>query len=157
MLRLKSKMHAQMPRVMAPSGETHYERNRHYCWLAHHLCMPHDGFSVAARSSFVKTASLGILLMRYAPLRMAPSCTFEIPLRLLRILPASLMLSGSLILFGGAKSSPVKVPDLRSRCGLGMAASSSKALTVGVNAGTDGEYGRLSPSGLSDLPATLSR
>jgi len=156
MLRLKSKMHAQMPRVMAPSGETHHERNRHHYLLAH-LCMSHDGFSVAAISSLVKTASLGIRLTRYAPLRMAPSCTFEIPLLLLRILPASLMLSGSLILLGGAKSSPVKVPDLRSTCGLGMAASSSKALTVGVNTGTAGEYGRRSPNGLSDLPAALSR
>lgn len=41
--------------------------------------------------------------------------------------------------------------------GLGIGASSSNALTVGAYAGTIGEYGRLSPRGLSDLPATRSR
>jgi hypothetical protein len=38
------------------------------------------------------------------------------PLRLLRILPASLIESGSLNFLGGAKSSEVNVPDLRSMC-----------------------------------------
>jgi hypothetical protein len=41
--------------------------------------------------------------------------------------------------------------------GLGIAASSSNALTIGANDGTAGEYGRLSPNGLSDRPATRSR
>jgi len=41
--------------------------------------------------------------------------------------------------------------------GLGIGASSSNALTIGANDGTAGEYGRLSPNGLSDRPAALSR
>ena len=40
--------------------------------------------------------------------------------------------------------------------GLGIGASSSNALTIGAYDGTAGEYGRLSPNGLSDLPAALS-
>lgn len=81
------------------------------------------------------------------------------------MLPASLMLSGSLNFFGGAKSKAVKVPDFLSKClkavstsdthdlfgstyGDGIGASSSKALATGVKAGTVGEYGRLSPNGL---------
>jgi len=40
--------------------------------------------------------------------------------------------------------------------GLGIGASSSNALTTGAKAGTAGEYGRLSPNGLSDLPAARS-
>jgi hypothetical protein len=123
----------------------------------------------------VPTMSCGRRLTRYAPLRMAPSCICETPLRLLRMLPASLMVSGSLNRFGGAKSSPVNVPDLRSKClsgrlawmvrrggygityGLGIEASSSKALAVGTKDGTAGEYGRRSPRGLSERPATRSR
>lgn len=54
--------------------------------------------------------------MRYAPPRIALSCVVEIPLRLLRMLPASLMFSGSLNFFGGAKSNEVNVPDFLSKC-----------------------------------------
>lgn len=121
------------------------------------------------------TTPWGRRLTRYAPLRMAPSCACDTPLRLLRMLPASLIVSGSLNRLGGAKSSPVNVPDLRSKClseglvvrgsrrgdsmtyGLGIEASSSKALAVGMKDGTAGEYGRRSPRGLSDRPATRSR
>lgn len=67
------------------------------------------------------------------------------------------MVSGSLNFLGAAKSRDVKVPDFLSMWGLGIGASSSKALTTGAKAGTIGEYGRLSPNGLSDRPATRSR
>ena len=68
-----------------------------------------------ARSSLVNTMSSGRRETRPAPFRIAPSCLDEIPLRLLRILPASLMESGSLNFLGGAKSSPVNVPDFLSK------------------------------------------
>jgi len=67
------------------------------------------------------------------------------------------MLSGSLNFLGAAKSRDVNVPDFLSMCGLGIGASSSNALTTGANEGTAGEYGRLSPNGLSERPAARSR
>lgn len=51
----------------------------------------------------------------------------------------------------------VRYSDQECTHGLGIGASSSKALTTGAKAGTDGEYARLSPNGLSDRPATRSR
>ena len=104
------KMRAQMPRRLEASIVS--STNRHHV----HGRIPHWGLRVVARSSLVKTTSLGIRLTRYAPPRMAPSCLDEIPLWLLRILPASLMESGSLNLRGGAKSKDVKVPDFLRRC-----------------------------------------
>ena len=75
---------------------------------------PQVGFSAAIMSSFVLTVSPGNLLTRCAPLRIALRCIAETPLRLLRMLPASLMLSWSRnTRLGGAKSREVKVPDLR--------------------------------------------
>lgn len=65
----------------------------------------------------VKTWSPGSLLIRPAPPRMALWAAREMPLRLERMLPASLLLSlGSLNFLGGRKSSAVKVPDLRRSC-----------------------------------------
>lgn len=64
----------------------------------------------------VKIWSPGRRLMRPAPPRMALSCAFDMPLRLLRMEPASLRASELSNLRGGAKSSAVKVLDLRSRC-----------------------------------------
>ena len=70
-------------------------------------------------SSLVETTSFGILLTRLAPLRIANCALFDMPERFERIEPAaepgrddgpSLRNFG-----GGAKSSAVKVPDLRSR------------------------------------------
>ena len=75
--------------------------------------MFHDGLSFSSMSACVKMVSPGSRLTLPAPLRMAPSCTAEMPLRLLRIDPASLRLSESMNLRGGAKSRPVKVLDLR--------------------------------------------
>lgn len=75
---------------------------------------PHVGLSAAIISSFVLTLSPGNLLTRCAPLRIAWSCIADTPLRLLRMEPASDMLSWSRkTRFGGAKSREVKVPDLR--------------------------------------------
>jgi hypothetical protein len=77
-------------------------------------------------SSLVKTISLGILLTRLAPLATAYLPAADIPERLDRIEPASDALEpGSRNLGGGAKSRPVKRPDLRSKCGLGRTARSS--------------------------------
>lgn len=64
----------------------------------------------------MKTVSPGRRLTLPAPLRMAAWLTAEIPLRLLRILPASLIVSASLNLRGGAKSRAVKVPDFLNKC-----------------------------------------
>lgn len=77
--------------------------------------MFHAGLSFCSIAACVKMVSPGSLLTLPAPLRMAPSCTAEIPLRLLRIEPVSLRLSLSTNLRGGAKSRPVKVLDLRRR------------------------------------------
>jgi hypothetical protein len=110
-------------------------------------------------SSLVKTISLGILLTRLAPLAMAFLPTADMPERLERMEPASDALEpGSRNLGGGAKSRPVKRPDLRSMCGLGMTARSSKELARGVCGRTDGLKGLGLPSGLSGLiPFCLSR
>ena len=76
--------------------------------------MVHAGLSFCSMAACVKMVSPGRRLTLPAPLRMAPSCTAEMPLRLLRMLPASLRLSfASANLRGGAKSRPVKVEDLR--------------------------------------------
>lgn len=61
-----------------------------------------------------KMISPGRRLTRPAPLRMALSFARERPLRFERMEPASDMESGSLNFLGGAKSRPVKLPDLRS-------------------------------------------
>lgn len=118
--------------------------------------MLHSGLSTSCIAAGVKMVSPGSRLTLPAPFRMAPSCTAEMPLRLLRMEPASLRLSfASTNLRGGAKSRLVKVPDLRRRwlrhavlarpgvCagrretyGLGNAGISSKALTNGEWAGT---------------------
>lgn len=76
---------------------------------------PHEGLSWSAKAACVNTLSPGRRLTRPAPLRMAAWLTAEMPLRLLRMLPASLMVSFSLNLRGGAKSRPVNVLDLRSK------------------------------------------
>lgn len=99
----------------------------------------------------------------------------DMPLRLLRMEPASEAVSLPLNRGGGAKSSAVKVPDLRRRWlrgilvvvlgimharggpyGLGMGARSSKDDCNGMWADTAGEYGRNPPRGLSGRPACLS-
>jgi hypothetical protein len=67
----------------------------------------------------VPRSSLGTRLIRYAPARMACCCPVEMPLRPLRplrMLEASLPASVFLNLGGGAKSKPLYVPDLRSKC-----------------------------------------
>lgn len=75
---------------------------------------PQVGLSAAIMSSLVLTLSPGKRLTRCAPLRIACNCIAETPLRLLRMLPASLMVSWSRkTRLGGAKSREVKVPDLR--------------------------------------------
>lgn len=70
-------------------------------------------------SSFVKTWSVGRRLTRYAPFRIASDCIADTPDLLLLMLPliepASLIVSGSRNLRGGAKSSPVNVPDFLSK------------------------------------------
>lgn len=54
---------------------------------------PQVGLSAAIISSFVLTLSPGNLLTRCAPLRIACNCIADTPLRLLLILPASLIVS----------------------------------------------------------------
>lgn len=93
--------------------------------------MPHCGLRVSAVWACVNTVSPGRRLTRPAPFLIAPSWTDEIPLRLLRMLPASLVVSASLNLRGGAKSSPVNVLDFLRRWGLGREAISSKEETNG--------------------------
>lgn len=61
------------------------------------------------------TMSVGRRLTRYAPVRMLFICVYEIPDRLLRMLPASLAVS-FLNRGGGAKSKLSNVPDLRKAC-----------------------------------------
>lgn len=121
--------------------------------------MSNLGLSWFIMSSLVKTISLGILLTRLAPLAMALLPTADIPDRLERMEPASEALEpGSRNLGGGAKSRPVKKPDLRSMCGLGMTARSSNELAKGVCGRTDGLKGLGLPRGLSGRrPFCLSR
>jgi len=108
---------------------------------------------------------------------MASRCTAEMPLRLLRMEPESLPFSVPRNRGGGAKSRPVKVPDLRRAnlggmlvrllcCnvgfeethGLGMAARSSKLCARGTCALKAGLYGRAVPVGLSGpRPSCRSR
>lgn len=76
----------------------------------------HEGFSWSSMAAVVNTVSPGRRLTRPAPLRIALSCAWEMPLLLLLMLPASLATSGSLNFLGGAKSRAVKVPDFRSKC-----------------------------------------
>jgi hypothetical protein len=76
----------------------------------------HFGLSVSAIAACVKTWSPGRRLTRPAPLRMAPRFLAEMPLPILRTLPASLIESASLNRRGGAKSRAVKVPDFRNVC-----------------------------------------
>jgi hypothetical protein len=78
--------------------------------------MVQEGFSFVCIWDAVKMLSSGSRLTRPAPLRIAPSCTAEMPLRLLRMEPVSLRVSESWNLRGGAKSRPVNVLDLRRRC-----------------------------------------
>lgn len=67
-------------------------------------------------SFFVPTTSLGMRLTRYAPARMLCSCAADMALRLLRMLPASLIVSVFLKRGTGAKSRAVNVPDFRREC-----------------------------------------
>lgn len=78
--------------------------------------MPQLGFNVVPRDACVKTVSPGSRLTRPAPARSAFRPTPDMPLCILRTLPVSFITSGSLNLRGGAKSRPVKVLDLRSKC-----------------------------------------
>jgi hypothetical protein len=66
-------------------------------------------------SSLVPTMLPSRRLTRYAPVRMFCIWVFEMPDRLLRMLPASLSVS-FLNRGGGAKSRFVKVPDFRNAC-----------------------------------------
>ena len=88
---------------------------RDYALLTKLIC----GLNWSRMLSLVVTTSFGILLTRLAPLRIAYCALFDMPERFERIEPAaepgregvpSLRNFG-----GGAKSSAVKVPDLRSR------------------------------------------
>ena len=81
----------------------------------YNACMFHCGFRASLRSCFVPTNSFGIRLTRYAPARMLWLVRADTPLWLLRIDPESEAVSLFLKRGGGAKSSAVKVPDLRSR------------------------------------------
>ena len=91
------------------------------------------GLSWFSMSSLVNTTPLGILLTRLAPLAIAFLPTADMPDRLERMEPASDAFEpGSRNFGGGAKSRPVKRPDLRSKCGLGSTARSSKELANGV-------------------------
>lgn len=75
------------------------------------------GLRLLVMSSWVPTISLGILLTRYAPLRIAILPALDMPDRLERIEPASDALEpGSRKRGGGAKSRAVKVLELRSKC-----------------------------------------
>ena len=75
------------------------------------------GRSCDIRSSRVPTTSAGILLTRFAPLRIAILPTCDMPERLERIDPASdPPPAGSRIRPGGAKSKAVNMPDLRRAC-----------------------------------------
>ena len=81
----------------------------------YNACMFHCGFRASLRSSFVPTNSFGMRLTRYAPARMLWFVRADTPLWLLRIEPESEAVSLFLKRGGGAKSSAVKVPDLRSK------------------------------------------
>ena len=83
---------------------------------AYNACMFHCGLRASFRSCFVPTNSFGMRLTRYAPARMLWLVRADTPLWLLRIEPESEAVSLFLKRGGGAKSSAVKVPDLRSRC-----------------------------------------
>lgn len=111
----------------------------HHSTLSHLLPKSIVGLRLFTKSSFVPTILGGNLLTRYAPFLTASCWTCDIPLLVLRMEPASLILSWSLNLRGGAKSRAVKVPDLRRRCGLGIGARSSNAETRGVCGLTEGE------------------
>jgi hypothetical protein len=75
------------------------------------------GRSCDMRSSRVPTTSAGILLTRFAPLRIAILPAWDIPERFDRIDPASDPVApGSRIRAGGAKSKAVNMPDLRRAC-----------------------------------------
>ena len=67
-------------------------------------------------SSFVPDISFGMRLTRYAPARMLCTCTADMAVRLLRMLPASLTPDPWLIRGNAAKSRAVKVPDFLSAC-----------------------------------------
>lgn len=81
----------------------------------YNACMFHCGLSASLRSCFVPTNSFGMRLTRYAPARILWLVRADTPLWLLRIEPESEAVSVFLKRGGGAKSSAVKVPDLRSR------------------------------------------
>ena len=101
--------------------------------------MSHRGLSDSLSSSRVPATSRGMRLTRYAPVLMLCSCMRESPERLLRILPVSLIVSpGTWSRPGGAKSSAVKVPDLRSRC-LYHVSQASRQRSDALRAGEHGE------------------
>jgi hypothetical protein len=139
-----------------PSSKIYTDTNREdQALLTRFIC----GRSCVIKSSLVKTTPFGILLTRFAPLATANLPAADIPERLERIEPASdAPEPGSRNLGGGAKSRPVKVPDLRSKCGLGITAKSSCALANGVCGRIAGLKGLGVPKGLSGLtPFCLSR
>ena len=70
---------------------------------------------MSIRSFLVPTTSLGMRLTRYAPVRTACCERADKALLLLRIDPASEVVSSFRKRGGGAKSRAVNVPDLRSR------------------------------------------
>jgi len=119
--------------------------------------MSQVGFRSAPISCFNGTTPVGRRETLYAPLRMLCRCMAVIPLWLLRMLPASLISVSLRNLRGGAKSRAVKVPDLRSECGLGMEARSSKDEARGICGETLGEYGRSPPRRLSTSPSRWMR
>ena len=78
--------------------------------------MSHLGFSWSDSAACVKTVSPGRRLTRPAPARTANWLAADKPLRLLLMLPASLLIeSESLNFLGGKKSRLVNVDDLRSK------------------------------------------
>ena len=77
--------------------------------------MPQLGLKLSVNSFLVPTTSFGIRLTRYAPARMAWSCDADMALRLLRMLPASEVVSAVLNRGGAAKSRAVKVLEFLRR------------------------------------------
>ena len=76
--------------------------------------MSHEGRNCSPNCACVKTVSAGKRLTLPAPLRIAAWFIAEMPVRLLLMLPASLMSPSSLKRLGGAKSRAVNVLDFLS-------------------------------------------
>lgn len=84
------------------------------CWMDDYLKFQ-VGLRLVIISSFVPASSFGRRLRRWAPARRANAWAWDMPLRPLRMLPASLPLSMLRRRAGGAKSRAVKVPDFLKR------------------------------------------